>query len=269
MQKADTGLHLESGGRPADARDRAWRGLRPPTRFGSYGLRHYQGTGFVNRGGFLASRSAALLVGRRAARRRRIAERMRSRDRPNGFRVGSASTRARWPRDRRSLAYDASEHFPTASTIKVLIMATAYVREEAEPGALAGATSSSSRSELIGGSDFMIDVDDGSVFTVRAADRADDSSQRQHGRELLISHFGVAAINAVRPRAGMTHTHLARHFMDFAAIAHHNDNVPTPADMARLLYRHRARRARGAPGRFVSPAALPGDDRDHARPDRS
>ncbi len=34
----------------------------------------------------------------------------------------------------------------------------------------------------------------------------------------------------------MTRTHLARKFLDYSAIAHHNDNVSTPADMGHLLY---------------------------------
>ncbi len=53
---------------------------------------------------------------------------------------------------------------------------------------------------------------------------------------LLMTHLGIAEINAVARRAGMTRTRLARHFMDYTAIAHHNDNVSTPADMGRLLY---------------------------------
>jgi beta-lactamase class A len=34
----------------------------------------------------------------------------------------------------------------------------------------------------------------------------------------------------------MTRTHLARRFLDYTAIAHHNDNLSTPGDMGRLLY---------------------------------
>ncbi len=132
-------------------------------------------------------------------------------------------------------AYRASEHFPTASTIKVLIMAAAYAREEAEPGALHDRITFY-RSELIGGSDFMSDVDDGHVFTVRELITPMIQVSDNTAANLLIGYLGVAAINAVGRWAGMEHTHLARRFMDFAAIEHHSDNVSTPADMARLLY---------------------------------
>ena len=53
---------------------------------------------------------------------------------------------------------------------------------------------------------------------------------------LLIGYFGTNAINATGRRAGMVRTRLARQFLDYAAILHHNNNISTPADMARLLY---------------------------------
>ncbi len=133
------------------------------------------------------------------------------------------------------VAYGASEHFPTASTIKVLIMAAAFAREEAEPEALQDHITFY-RSELIGGSDFMTDVDDGHVFTVRELIPPMIQVSDNTAANLLIGYLGVAAINAMGRRAGMEHTHLARKFMDFAAIEHHNDNLSTPADMGRLLY---------------------------------
>jgi beta-lactamase class A len=43
-------------------------------------------------------------------------------------------------------------------------------------------------------------------------------------------------INAIAADLGMVRTRLARHFLDFEAIEHHNDNVTTPADMSKLLY---------------------------------
>ena len=115
--------------------------------------------------------------------------------------------------------YNPRMQFPTASTIKTLIMATAYVEEEQHPGALHQrlATKWGERTvqQLIWP---MIVVSDN--------DAAND----------LMTHLGMAKINAVAQRLGMHETRLARHFLDFEAIVHHNDNVTTPADMSKLLF---------------------------------
>lgn len=133
------------------------------------------------------------------------------------------------------VAYHASRTFPTASTIKVLVMTTAYLAEEAHPRALS-APVTFHRSDLIGGSDFMAQAENGQRFTVRELIVPMIQLSDNTAANLLIGHFGVARINAVGRRAGMDRTHLARKFMDFTAIQHHNDNVSTPADMGRLLY---------------------------------
>jgi len=133
------------------------------------------------------------------------------------------------------VTYRAGQHFPTASIIKLLIMVTAYATEEIKPGTLRQ-TIVFNRVELIGGSDFMSGASNGERFTVAELIvpmiRVSDNT----ASNMLIRHFGIAAINAVGARAGMKHTRLARRFLDYAAIAHHNQNVSTPADMGRLLY---------------------------------
>ena len=125
--------------------------------------------------------------------------------------------------------------FPTASTIKTLIMTTAFVEEERHPGTL-DERITTHRSELIGGSDFMSQQPDGARFTVRELIVPMITLSDNTASNYLISFFGMPAINAVGKRLGMRHTRLARHFMDFAAIVEHNDNVTTPLDMSKLLY---------------------------------
>jgi beta-lactamase class A len=132
-------------------------------------------------------------------------------------------------------AYRAGEHFPTASVIKVLVMTTAYVKQETHRGALSAVIVFRS-DDLIGGSDFMANARDGQRFTVAELIVPMITVSDNTAANLLIGHFGVHAINAVGKRAGMTRTHLARKFLDYTAIAHHNDNVSTPADMGHLLY---------------------------------
>ena len=133
------------------------------------------------------------------------------------------------------IAHNASESFPTASIIKVLVMTTAYALDEAHPGVL-NEKIAFHRDDLIGGSDFMVGARDGQTFTVRQLIVPMIAVSDNTAANLLIGHFGVATINAIGARAGMARTHLARRFLDYAAIAHHNDNLSTPADMGRLLY---------------------------------
>ena len=133
------------------------------------------------------------------------------------------------------VSYASGNRFPTASTIKVLIMVTAYVAQEAEPGALAAKITFRS-SDLIGGSDFLAGAQDGERFTVAQLIAPMIQVSDNTAANLLIGHFGVAAINRVGREAGMERTHLARKFLDYAAIVHHNDNVSTPEDLGHLLY---------------------------------
>jgi beta-lactamase class A len=133
------------------------------------------------------------------------------------------------------VAYNASMRFPTASIVKVLIMTTAYFLEERHPGVLQQRIVYRDRS-LIGGSDFLDSAADGSTYTVHELIVPMITVSDNTAANLLMTHLGMAGINAVARRAGMAHTRLARHFLDYTAIAHHNDNISTPADMGRLLY---------------------------------
>lgn len=133
--------------------------------------------------------------------------------------------------------FEYNEHvqFPTASTIKALIMLTAYITEEHHPGTLAHRITTHT-SELIGGSDFMAQQPDGARLTVHELIVPMITLSDNTASNYLITYFGMPRINAVARRLGMTRTRLARHFLDYEAIVHHNDNVTTPADMAKLLY---------------------------------
>jgi beta-lactamase class A len=133
------------------------------------------------------------------------------------------------------VSYAASTHFPTASTIKVLIMTTAYAMEEVRPGTLSQEVAFHG-GDLIGGSDFMDQAADGERFSIRRLIEPMIQLSDNTAANLLMARLGIARINAVGRRAGMHETRLARPFVDFAAIGHHNDNVSTPRDMAHLLF---------------------------------
>jgi len=132
-------------------------------------------------------------------------------------------------------AFNEDVVFPAASTIKTLIMATAFVEEERRPGTLAQRITTH-RSELIGGSDFMSQQPDGARFTVRELIVPMITLSDNTASNYIMNFLGMPKINALAEKLDMTQTRLARHFMDFAAIVRHNDNVTTPADMAKLLY---------------------------------
>ncbi|HTU70798.1 MAG TPA: serine hydrolase [Candidatus Baltobacteraceae bacterium] len=133
------------------------------------------------------------------------------------------------------LAFNENEVFPAASTIKMLILVTAFVEEERHPGTLRHRITTHS-ADVIGGSDFMSEQPDGARFTVYELLVPMITVSDNTASNYLISYFGMPRINAVGARLGMSRTRLARHFLDFAAIVEHNDNVTTPSDMARLLY---------------------------------
>jgi beta-lactamase class A len=134
------------------------------------------------------------------------------------------------------VAYRASEIFPTASIIKVLVMATAYAMDEISPGTLAHEIVFDRSSDLIGGSDFMTGQPDGVRFTVKQLIVPMIQVSDNTAANMLIGYFGTDTINGVGVQAGLSHTRLGRKFLDVGAILHHHDNVSTPADMGRLLY---------------------------------
>ncbi|MGR4065800.1 MAG: serine hydrolase [Vulcanimicrobiaceae bacterium] len=133
------------------------------------------------------------------------------------------------------IALNSEESFPAASTIKVLIMTTAFVLEEQTPGVL-DAQIATYRSDLIGGSDFMQNAYDGEIFSVRQLLVPMIQLSDNTAANALIGHFGTDVINSVGRAAGMDRTRLARKFLDYSAIVHHHDNVTTPGDMAHLLF---------------------------------
>lgn len=134
-----------------------------------------------------------------------------------------------------AFTYNDGVSFPAASTIKMLIMTTAYLEEERNPGTLQHRITTR-RSDVIGGSDFMATQPDGARLSVHELIVPMIALSDNTASNYLISYFGMPKINATGASLGMTQTRLKRHFLDFAAIVHHNDNVTTPADMAKLLY---------------------------------
>jgi beta-lactamase class A len=132
-------------------------------------------------------------------------------------------------------AYNAGISFPSASVIKLVIMLAAFVNEDASPGTLARRIVTR-RADLIGGSLFLANQPDGASFSVLELITPMIQLSDNTAANTLMSHFGIPEINRVGNAAGLTGTHLGRHFLDYAAIVKHHDNVTIPSDMAHLLF---------------------------------
>ena len=150
-----------------------------------------------------------------------------------------------------AISYNAHEQFPTASTIKTLILTTVFAMQEQRPGALDDVIVARRRN-LIAGSDFMETLPDGARVRVRDLIVPMIQISDNTASNALMAQFGLDTINAVGTRCGMTQTKLARQFLDYTAIVKHHDNVTTPSDMATLLYQI-ARAAREGVPTVVSP----------------
>ena len=203
----------------------------------------------MKRAGFLAATGAALFVPPRIA----LASRYRHIEAIARIVPGEVGVYCRTlAPNGRVFAFNERMIFPTASTIKALIMVTAFVAQERHPGTMQRVIVTHT-SDVIGGSDFMSQQPDGARLTVHQLLVPMITVSDNTAANYLMSFFGMKAINAVGARLGMHHTRLARHFLDFAAIIDHNDNVSTPLDMARLLFaiEHGAREGERT---IVSPA---------------
>lgn len=132
-------------------------------------------------------------------------------------------------------AYAAEESFPAASTIKLLIMLTAFKLADQDPNTLHERVLIR-RSDLVAGSPFLADARDGETYTVATLMKPMIQLSDNSASNALISHFGLEKINAVAQRYGLRNTRLKRHFLDYAAVVHHHQNVTTPGDMGRLLF---------------------------------
>ena len=127
------------------------------------------------------------------------------------------------------------ERFPAASIIKLPIMLTVYraydagwVSPNKEIALLPG--------DITEGAPVLGDAHSGQRWRVGDLVEAMIRYSDNIASNALISAFGLAAINRVIRRAGMTGTILARHFAGSVPPGRANLNVTTPGDIAQLLY---------------------------------
>ena len=128
-----------------------------------------------------------------------------------------------------------NEQFPSASVIKLAILATvyrAYDAGTAKPGDLVRTRAA----DLIGGSDVLAGSKAGKAWSVDALVKAMIEVSDNAASNTLITAFGMESVNATMRLAGMTRSRLARHFADVVPAWHRSENLITPADTATLLF---------------------------------
>jgi beta-lactamase class A len=133
------------------------------------------------------------------------------------------------------VAYNADVVFPSASTIKLLILVTLYREVDRDPALLERRIAPRS-SDYVGGSPLFDAAPAGTRFPIATIARAMIAQSDNTAANALISLLGFDAINETAHRFNLAHTQLRRHFLDFGAILHHSNNLTTARDMGTLLY---------------------------------
>jgi beta-lactamase class A len=133
------------------------------------------------------------------------------------------------------IAYNADVVFPSASTIKLLILVTLYAAADRDPSILTRRVAPR-RGDYVGGSALFDPAPVGAKFRISTIARAMIDQSDNTAANALISFLGFDAINATARRAGLEHTQLRRHFLDYGAILRHSNNLTTARDMGTLLY---------------------------------
>jgi beta-lactamase class A len=126
-----------------------------------------------------------------------------------------------------------NESFPTASSIKLAIVYELFKQAAARALRL-DETIQLDRAKAVGGTGVLRDLGtptlslrDYATLMVTVSDNT--------ATNVLIDRLGMNAINERMQALGLTGTRLRRHMMDTAAATRGDENVSTPAELARLL----------------------------------
>jgi beta-lactamase class A len=133
------------------------------------------------------------------------------------------------------LSVRGDEPFPSASVIKLAVMATVYRAYDAGT-AKPSDTVKTRAVDLIGGSDVLAGSPAGTEWSIGELVRAMIEVSDNSASNALMTAFGIGTINATMRLAGMTGSRLARHFADVVPSWRRAENHMTPADTATLLF---------------------------------
>jgi len=129
----------------------------------------------------------------------------------------------------------ADEVLPTASSIKIAILAELY--RQAQQGKLKlGDLYTLQSSDLVGGSGIANALTPGVTrLTLRDVAALMISVSDNSATNIIIDRVGMESVNALLDSLGLTHTRLRRKMMDVKAAAEGRENIATPREMAALL----------------------------------
>ena len=129
----------------------------------------------------------------------------------------------------------ADEVLPTASSIKIAILAELYRQAQQGKIKLADLYTLES-SDLVGGSGIANALTPGVTrLTIRDVAALMISVSDNSATNIIIDHIGMENVNALLDSLGLTHTRLRRKMMDVKAAAEGRENIATPREMAALL----------------------------------
>jgi beta-lactamase class A len=134
-----------------------------------------------------------------------------------------------------TLLLNADEVFPTASTIKIAVLAELY--RQAQQGKLKLTdTYTLQKSDLVGGSGISGALTPGVTrLTFRDVAALMISVSDNSAANILIDRVGLDNVNGLLDSLSLTHTRLRRKMMDIKAAAEGRENIATPRELAQLL----------------------------------
>jgi len=134
-----------------------------------------------------------------------------------------------------TLASNADEVFPTASTIKIAILAELF--HQAQQGKLnLNDIYTLKSSDLVGGSGISSAFTPGvTKLTLRDLAALMISVSDNSMTNVIIDRVGLENVNALLDSLGLSHTRLRRKMMDIKAAAEGRENTSTPHEMSQLL----------------------------------
>jgi beta-lactamase class A len=131
--------------------------------------------------------------------------------------------------------HHADEVLPTASSIKIAILAELY--HQAQQGKIKlGDLYTLQSADIVGGSGVAGALTPGVTrLTIRDVAALMISVSDNSAANIIIDRVGMENVNALLDSLGLTHTRLRRKMMDVKAAAEGRENISTPREMVTLL----------------------------------
>jgi beta-lactamase class A len=137
--------------------------------------------------------------------------------------------------DGRMLTLNADEIFPTASVIKLAVLAELY-RQHEQGGQQLSAPYTVNAQDIIPGSEVLSGLTAGvTTLTNRDLAYAMTYASDDAATNILIDRVGLPSVNALLDRLGLRSTRLRRRMLDLGAAREGRENVATPRELVQLV----------------------------------